>query len=194
MFERNRLKEAKKLDIPYKVVEEMPADWVDVKPKTREERIKRGRIHVYKEGERYLKLVSPLIEIDFGSDLFHGRIDFYWNGMVIDWKFGGNYTVFDELKLQLSIEKHVLENNDHTVNFCGLGFLRKSPRPIKFAPYSIGVIKSRRMRIVNAIKADRFPRKKGPLCWYCEYYTICRAEENGICLWTDTILESEVLV
>jgi len=194
MFERNRLKEAEKQDVPYKEVVEMPEDWVDVKPKTREERIKRGRIHVYKEGERYLKLVSPLIEVDLGSDLFHAKIDFYWNGMLVDWKFGKSTTVYEELKLQLSIEKQVLETNDYPVNFCGLGFLRKSARPTNVAPYSLGVVKSRRMRVVNAIKANRFPRKKGPLCWYCEFYTLCRAEENRICLWTDIVLESEVLV
>lgn len=199
IFERGRLVEAKKRSVPYKKVAEMPEEYEhltkeEVWKLPRNERIKRMSVKVYKSEDRYLKLVSPLIEVDLGNKLFHAIIDFYWEGQLIDWKFGKTQTVYSEHKLQLSIEKYILESNDYPVNYTGLGFPRKASKPLKVSTHTETVLKRYRKRLRDAIEKDSFPRKKTYLCWNCEYYTTCVAEEKGKNLWSDIFRDQELLL
>lgn len=155
LFEQWRLSESKKKNIPYKVVDD--------------------------EG----KLIDPIIETDIYSDLFHAVVDFCWqaNQMLLDWKFGKSNTVYESYKIQLSIERHVLEFNEIPVNFAGFGFLRKSPQPVRVATYNVSMLKGFRTALLSAIASNHFPCKEGPLCWYCEDFTRCEAEKKGFHLW-----------
>lgn len=157
LFEKWRLSEAERLKIPYKVEDE--------------------------DGT----VTDPIIETDVYSDIFHAIVDFYWkaNAMLVDWKFGKSDTVYDGYKVQLSVERHVLEYNDLTVKFAGLGFLRKSAQPKRVATYNITILKEEmRERLLSAVENNYFVRKESPLCWYCEDFIRCYAEKNGFCLWS----------
>ena len=107
-FERWRRLEARKLKIPYKSVDENG------------------------------KITDPLVEVDVYSEDFHAIIDWHWkaNAMLLDWKFGKSDTIYDSYKVQLSIERHVLEHNDIPVKFAGFGFLGKSPMPQRVGTYN----------------------------------------------------------
>jgi len=155
-FEKWRLTEAKKQKIPYKTVDE--------------------------EGN----LTDPLTEVDVYSDIFHAIVDWYWgaNAMMLDWKFGKSDTVYDGYKIQLSIERNVLEYNDMPVKYAGFGFFRKSPMPKRVGTHGISMLKDMRNQLLNAVESMHFPRKKGSLCWYCSDYARCKAEENGLSLWS----------
>jgi len=160
LFEINRLKVAKSKKIPYKTVD------------------KKGN------------LTDPITETDIYSDIFHAIVDWYWKAgtQLLDLKFGKDDTVYDGYKIQLSIERHVLEYNEMKSDFAGFGFFRKSPLPKRVATYNIIMLKELRMRLLTAIANNHFPRNKSHLCWYCSDYTRCVAEEKGYKLWSGVLI------
>lgn len=140
----------------------------------------------YKVEDDEENVIDPIIETDVYSDMFHAIVDFYWraHSMLIDWKFGKSNTVYDGYKVQLSVERHVLEFNEMPVKVASLGFLRKSTQPTRVSTYPITMLKEMRDRLVSAVESNFFIRKEGPLCWYCEDFIRCYAEKNGFSLWS----------
>lgn len=160
LFEQNRLKRCEKESIPYKVTDE--------------------------EGS----VTDPLVEMDIYSSDFHAIVDWFWKAgkQLLDFKFGKSDEVHDSYKIQLSIERHVVEFHEMVVEFAGFGFFRKSPMPSRVATYKIAVLKDLRRRLLSAVAKNQFPREKNDLCWYCGDYIRCVAEEKGLTLWSGVLI------
>ena len=130
---------------------------------------------------RTWKTYSPtFIEKELFSDLFRGRIDFYGDNTILDWKTGFVNQVSNDMLRQGTIYKHLCESNNFPVKkmlFVALSF----GRVLELPRTTLGWVEGQRTDYITSQKIDRFPAKPNSTCPNCPHLLRCYSE--GRSLW-----------
>ncbi len=151
-------------------------------------------------GEIFSKL-TPLREKEYlSTDLYvHGFIDAIEteNGQVhiMDYKTSTNLEVSEEQRVQLGIYSLLYkEKHGKPPNKVGIYFLRHKPKYMNVDEDLLSEAKEA-IEFVHANTTqdhiDRYPLKTGPLCKWCDFYSLC-FEQKTVQQYQSTIPSSKI--
>lgn len=113
-----------------------------------------------------------VFEKDLYSKHFHAYPDFFYDGLLIDWKTNKKAELTEEYKLELWVQAEILDYHGYKTDDLRLGFLRHSkllscPKPEFSWLYEV------KEKIKDAIQVDNFPPDKKYLCYWCKNKLRC---------------------
>jgi len=131
---------------------------------------------------REWKVYKPtLVERRFNlNEYLVGVIDFYCDGIIIDWKTGQYNYMNNDIMRQGGVYKYLLKKAGYRVNKVLFVYLRDN-RVVEVPHVTDGWIEQEIRNMESMIKNKHFPKKSGVHCKYCEYRLRCEFDDT--CLW-----------
>ena len=116
---------------------------------------------------------------------FKGRIDFYGDGTVIDWKTGAPLqSATQEIMVQGNIYKHLLEENNHKVKKVLFVYLQNG-YVLELPSTAHDWVVEKRRHFVESVNMKMFdPNREPAKCKYCPYQLRCWYD-GVYTLWSD---------
>ena len=145
-------------------------------------RILKNFLNFEKQRLKSWKIYKPeIVEQKLEVGPITGIIDFYGDGIIIDWKTGAEMDENNKYILrQGTIYKILLEKHKKPVRKILFVFL-DSGKTIELPPTTEGWVVNEIKQMLDMIKLNRFPAKPSPLCAYCPF--ILRCQFRNSCIW-----------
>jgi len=111
------------------------------------------------------------------DDYIHGIVDFYGDGIIIDWKTGRFRFLTQDIVRQGNFYKYMLEKAGFPVKKILFVYLRDNkvqeipPKPHVWVEREVEKVR-------NMIKEEYFPKKPSELCSWCEYRLVCEFSDT----------------
>ena len=120
------------------------------------------------------------MERRFNTKEFTGIVDFYCDGIVIDWKTGGSVEMNSDLMRQGRTYKFVIEDANLVVRKVIFVALQLG-RVLELPSITLGWLQQERQRFLNLATSGEFPTNRSFRCKFCPYSLRCFNE--GRSLW-----------